>query len=85
LNQHYFQGSLISLNAKALSGGHPPETKSVQTIYPTALLRGFFIEADRLSSFTSALLFRSIVCELKTLQITDLSSIIDNGLEDKLR
>jgi len=26
--------------------GHPPETKSVQTIYPTALLRGFFIAAE---------------------------------------
>jgi putative ATPase len=34
-------------------------------------------------SLTAALLSRSIVCELKTLQITDLLSIINNALEDK--
>jgi putative ATPase len=36
-------------------------------------------------SLTSALLSRSIVCELKALQITDLLSIIDNALADKER
>ena len=36
-------------------------------------------------SLTSALLSRSIVCELKALQITDLLSIIDKALEDKER
>jgi len=36
-------------------------------------------------SLTSALLSRSIVCELKALQITDLLSIINNALKDKDR
>jgi putative ATPase len=36
-------------------------------------------------SLTAALLSRSIVCELKALQITDLLSIINNALEDKER
>ena len=36
-------------------------------------------------SLTSALLSRSIVCELKSLQPTDLLSIINNALEDKER
>jgi putative ATPase len=36
-------------------------------------------------SLTSALLSRSIVCELKALQITDLLSIIDNALRHKKR
>jgi putative ATPase len=36
-------------------------------------------------SLTSALLSRSIVCELKSLQISDLLSIINNALKDKDR
>ena len=36
-------------------------------------------------SLTSALLSRSIVCELKALEITDLLSIINHALEDKER
>jgi len=36
-------------------------------------------------SLTSALLSRSIVCELKALQITDLLGIINNALKDKDR
>jgi putative ATPase len=36
-------------------------------------------------SLTAALLSRSIVCELKALEVTDLLSIINNALEDKIR
>jgi putative ATPase len=36
-------------------------------------------------SLTAALLSRSIVCELKALEVADLLSIINNALEDKIR